>query len=174
MASSISQASYKHLYLSFLLLTIICVFYFFQIWGRIRYSSLCLFVLSTPVFLLTLCCFIGEERNKKKKSLPLLSQNLSKLLPITVFLHAPVCSFRLSSCQAPSSSWTCGASLTIPAKSYCCGCCQQASEDFVRATPRASRWLSLWETPGSSSSLVALRMCLGICVPRFLTVRTIW
>lgn len=51
----------------FPLLLTICIFHFFQIWGRIR--SLCLFVLSTPVFLLTLCRFhIGEEGNKKKKS----------------------------------------------------------------------------------------------------------
>lgn len=125
--------------------------------------SFCLCVLSTSVFLLALCHFTLKKRGTKKKiGLPLLSHNISKTSSEHRFLHDRVCSFR-----------TCGAPLTIPAKSYSCGCCQQATEDYVQATPRASRWLSLWETPGSSSSPVAIRMCFGVCVP-LLTSRTVW
>lgn len=170
MASSISQYSKK--YILFLLLTF-CIFYFFQIWGRIR--SLCLSVsLSCQLPSSSSHCVVStsEKRGTKKKSLPLLSQNLSKLLPITVFLHTPTFSFRLSSCQAPSSSGH--VELLSPYQpNHIVVASVSRTLRIVWATPRASRWLSLWETPGSSSSLAALRMCSGVCVPRFLTSRTI-
>lgn len=114
----------------------------------------------------------SEKRGTKRKSLPLLSQNLSKFLPITVFLHTPVCSFRLSYCQAPSSSGH--VELLSPYQpNHIVVASVSRTLRIVWATPRVSRWLSQWETPGSSSSLVALRMCSGVCVPRFLTSRTI-
>lgn len=105
----------------------------FQIWRRIRCLSFYLRVLSTPVFLLTLCRFhIGEEG--KKSSTPVL--DLSKPLPIS----SPPLSCLLFACLLPGSAllWARGAPLTIPAKSYSCGCCQQATEDRVRATPRGA------------------------------------
>lgn len=78
----------------------ICFLLLFQIWWRIRclsvFLSFC--VLSTPVFPLSLCPFhIGEEGNKKVfHSCPKYLQTSSDYR----FLHAPVCSFRLSSCLA--------------------------------------------------------------------------
>lgn len=111
----------------------------------------------------------SEKRGTKKKvfhSCPKSSPDLFR------FSCPPRSRPPLSSVLLPGSVllWACGAPLTIPAKSYPCGRCQHAAEDCVRATSRASRWLSPPETPGSSSSPVALRMCFDVCVPPFLNV----
>ncbi|XP_078017855.1 disintegrin and metalloproteinase domain-containing protein 11-like isoform X1 [Epinephelus lanceolatus] len=74
----------------------------------------------------------SEKRGTKKKSLPLLSQNLSEPLPIIVSSTLP--RRLLSSVLLLPGSvllWARGAPLTIPAKSYLCGCFQQAAEDCV-------------------------------------------
>lgn len=127
--------------------------------------SFCLCVLSTSVFLLALCHFTLKKRGTKKKVFHYCPTISPKPLPSIV-------SSTIASAPFVCPPGACGAPLTIPAKSYSCGCCQQATEDYVQATPRASRWLSLWETPGSSSSPVAIRMCFGVCVP-LLTSRTV-
>lgn len=127
--------------------------------------SFCLCVLSTSVFLLALCHFHIEEEENKKKVFHYSPTISPKPLPSIV-------SSTIASAPFVCPPQACGAPLTIPAKSYSRGCCQQATEDHVQATPRVRRWLSLWETPGTSSSLVATRMCFGVCVPP-LTSRTV-
>lgn len=111
----------------------------------------------------------SEKRGTKKEKKKVFHSN-PRIFPDLFRLSFPPQSrLPLLSVLTPGSFllWACGARLTIPAKSYSRGCCQRAAEDCVRATPRVSRWLSLWETPGSSFSPLAPRMCFGICVCLF-------
>lgn len=138
--------------------------------------------MSCPLLSSSSHCVVSTLKKRGTKTRKKVFHNSPRISPSflrlsSLLLHALVHSSHLSSCRTPSSLQVLGRvgpvwssshrtsqiilSWLLPSRSH---------EDCVQATPRVSRWLSLWETPGSSSSPVALWMCFGfVCVNPLLT-----
>lgn len=138
----------------------------FQIWWRISCPSvslsLCPVCSCLPPRTVSFPHWRREELKKKKKrkekkSLPLLSPKVSS------DRRVPPC--------CPSTRvllvWISSDRTSLMVKTH--GRRQPDAEDCdgERAQSEQVAPLPLWETPGSSSSLAALRMCFGVAVPPF-------
>lgn len=103
-----------------------------------------------------------KKKRKEKKSLPLLSPQISSDRRVP-----PRCPSTRVRPVLLRARWISSDRTSPMVKTH--GCRQPAAEDCDRERAQSKQVapLPLWETRGSSSSLAALRMCFGVAVPPF-------